>query len=428
MMMCGAILRVGTLLLAFPGFGARDMRFFGFGAGGSSPLGGRSAFSAVFAVALCASLATPSIALAKEGAWREANDPISRILESRERSGFDAVPKGDDPRARRLRRLMDSAVAILSDSPIGEERSALNGISSRISAKNKEIAGLRQKMAGAPEKADGVVGGMVEATVGRLGVGQRSKESYREDVASAEREIERLRGEQLAVREEFSKKLSSIGIRLESSQLDGLLSMATAEDMIDLQSAFDGMKRLNRELLDATIRTDESLEVAKRYYGIYSVLLELACYMHEEFLGRIDAEYLPKVRGIEAEAAKLRREAEALRARQSDADLRSALDRNVAAQDLTARASALYRDRLIDQRAKLILSMHKVISQRDVAINTWRTVNLSSDLVSMMRSTGQRFETLMNLDIPAMRPFESVEMKVEFEKITAEMKAGSAKR
>jgi len=67
-------------------------------------------------------------------------------------------------------------------------------------------------------------------------------------------------------------------------------------------------------------------------------------------------------------------------------------------------------------------SARQIERQHRVAVNTWRTVDVSSDLVSMMRTTGKAFDALMKLEIPPIRPFESQEMELEFQKITDTIK------
>ena len=57
-----------------------------------------------------------------------------------------------------------------------------------------------------------------------------------------------------------------------------------------------------------------------------------------------------------------------------------------------------------------------------VARNTFETVKLSGDLLTVMRSSEQLFELLYELQVPELRPFENVEMQREFERLTDQLR------
>ena len=57
-----------------------------------------------------------------------------------------------------------------------------------------------------------------------------------------------------------------------------------------------------------------------------------------------------------------------------------------------------------------------------VARNTYETVKLSGELVSLMRDSQQLLNALFNRQVPALRTFENLEMKREFEKLTAQLR------
>lgn len=377
----------------------------------------------LLAAILSLSIALPAVAASAPKSepmqvWREAEPTITTILESRQKQNFEALTKASGPQLRRLQKLIEASIDILAASGSAQERQRLNEIRNQIIATQKEIAQLRFEMATAPEASPGLVQGALST----VGIGAATKATYQQRIADAERRLSSQTAEQEQAKQQFMEGLSKIGVTLSPKQVDGLLAMATADDMIEMQVAFDNMKSINQALLDATIRTSESLEVAKRYYGIYAVMLEIAIYMHDSFVERVDQDLLPALGKIEDQTKKLNVEASSLLGKERDPALKQVLQRNVNAQELTLKAAKAYRDRLNEQRQRIAESANRLKHQHRVAVNTFRTVEATSDLVTMMRATGQAFESLLSLEIPALRPFESLEMQNEFEKLTNQLK------
>lgn len=169
------------------------------------------------------------------------------------------------------------------------------------------------------------------------------------------------------------------------------------------------------------VRADESLEIARRYYGIYTVMLEIALKMHDDFVSKVDAEYLTRLDTVRHRAASARADAERLSAATNDAALRRILSHNISAQAETLEAAVIYGNRLREQRNRMKETRARIAERHEVAVNTWRTVRLSSELVGMVRAAGQDFDVLMSLDIPDLRPFENRELQEEFGKISREL-------
>lgn len=349
--------------------------------------------------------------------WSDANKTVSKLVETRARTDF-ATPEPESPQLRHLQKLMADAIEILSTSDVLDERERILEIQEEIRALQSDIADWRFAMTSAPDGDSGLVSDLMS----RLPLQSvQTKASFEVKIARAEAQIADLRQESKDIRADFIEGLHKIGIDLTADQVDGLMSMATAEGIIDMQTAFDNMKAINGVLLEATVQTDESLDVAKRYYGIYTVMLEVAMFMHEDFIDKVNNDYLVKLDRIIEKTQELRKEANSMLQKEKDKGLRKTLQNNVAAQDLTLRTADLYKKRLIEQRDRVRRSLRNIERQHGVAVNTYRTVEYSSDLVTMMRNTGKAFDALMKLEIPPIRPFESLEMQNEFERLTNEI-------
>ena len=58
------------------------------------------------------------------------------------------------------------------------------------------------------------------------------------------------------------------------------------------RSIFDNAKRFAAELERLTNETGEDLEAAKKYYGVYLMLLKTVSRLQEKFVENVDNEYL----------------------------------------------------------------------------------------------------------------------------------------
>jgi hypothetical protein len=59
---------------------------------------------------------------------------------------------------------------------------------------------------------------------------------------------------------------------------------------------------------------------------------------------------------------------------------------------------------------------------RDVAENTYRTVQSTSDLRNLIRSGFELFESIQSLSMPQIQPFENETLRKEFEEINKRLK------
>ncbi len=99
---------------------------------------------------------------------------------------------------------------------------------------------------------------------------------------------------------------------------------------------------------------------------------------------------------------------------------------NLAAQQMTIEAAGIYRQYLQDQAAQVRAARQELEQDIATAWNTYETVRVSGELVSLVRSSQQLLESLMNRQVPALRPFENLEMQREFQKLTEQLRGQAA--
>lgn len=305
----------------------------------------------------------------------------------------------------KIEALLDESVEILGLSDARPYRAEIAELETQNQEDEARIAQLREDRIGAPDSA----------------VWQASTEDINRKIGTIERRIDERLVKIQDLKRTFAGEVSETGLDLSPEQLDFLLSTVVGDTVIDIHIAFYNVKMVTSQLEKLTAESLENIELARRYYGMYTVLLELMDHVYEAALEDIDLEYLPEIQGILGRSASLMRETKALMAAATPSH-KSALQANAAAQELTLNAAGIYRDYLEDQRKGLREARMRLKKDLAVARNTFETVKLSGDLLTVMRSSEQLFELLYELQVPELRPFENVEMQREFDRLTDQLR------
>jgi hypothetical protein len=357
---------------------------------------------------------------AARAAWSAGQDVVGRLLSERAAVRFGPLDDVPAERRRRIERLLDQAAEILAASPALSGRDALRRLAEEERSLRRQIAEDRVAQAGAPPAPSGLLEqlrAMLSPTL--------SQADYAARIARAEARIRRIGEEREAVRAAFAADLERIGVRLRPDQVDGMLSLASADDLIAIQAMFANLRGIVASLREQAQASGESLEVARRLYGLHAVLLEVAMDAHRDLLRKIDQDWEARLAEIERATRELREEARRILRTEQDRGLQEVARANVAAQDLTLRAVALYRQRLAEQRSGVEASLRRLEAQARVAINTWATAERAADLAALMRFSDRAFEALSAFEVPEIRPFESRELQGEVERLTERLRGFS---
>jgi len=320
-------------------------------------------------------------------------------------------------RRQRLERWLDQAAEILAASPALTSRDRLRRLAEEERQLRRQIAEDRVARASAPHAPSNIF----EQLMALLSL-SATQAYYDTRIARAEERLAQLAEERIDARAAFTADLERIGVRLRPDQVDGLLSLATADDMVAIQSLFANLRGIVELLREQAEVSGESLEVVRRLYGIHAVLLEVAIDAHHDLLRKIDQDWSVRLAEIERGTRELREEAQRILRTERDRGLLEVTRANIAAQDLTLRAVGLYRQRLAEQRAGVEASARRLEAQARVAVNTWATAERAADLAALMRFSDRAFEALSAFEVPSIRPFESRELQGEVERLTERLR------
>jgi hypothetical protein len=296
--------------------------------------------------------------------------------------------------------LLDEAIGILGISQAELFREHIRKLQKAIAKKKETIAEYRRDKVTAPRESTW------ETTV----------TEYDEKIAELQKDILAHEEEMLKIRQQFAAHLRKIGLDLDEQQLDFLLSTVVGEDVVNMGIAFDNVKLMTAQLEKLVEESKEELQTARRYYGMYTVLLRVLDRMYMHLVERIDGQYLPRIDSIIERTEGLAVETNELLEQYPERG--ELLRGNLESQQLTLKASRLYRQYLSEQRGDVELARSRLNDDIRIANNTYETVKVSGELIAIVRNSRHLLETLGRMQVPALRSFENSEMKREFQRLT----------
>lgn len=344
--------------------------------------------------------------------WSQIVPKLGEILTLEDRR--EQLPKsawfGKDQRSNQaeIDALLDEAVAILTVSPAQDYRARIRRLEGEILAAQQEIAELRTRRVAAPRDA----------------TWQKTMADYDQAIAEGEAAIEGYRAELGAVRRAFAAELRGLGLEVSDEQVELLLSTVVGDNLVDLGVAFDQVKALTLELQRLVEQSGEDIESARRYYGMYLVLLKVLERMHTQILEAIERRYLPGIDEILQRTRDLTAQTRVLQRQAAKAD--PILEANLQAQALTERAATYYRDYLAEQSRQIAAARQRLGRDILTAWNTYETVKVSGELVGLIRNSRQLLDGLLQREVPPLRGFQSLELQRELRNLTLRLQAQGA--
>ncbi len=321
-------------------------------------------------------------------------------------------PFGDDQESNEAEttQLLDEAIEMLDSSPLRDLWKELHATRKLIRKGHHKLAEYRQRRVSAPrEKETGLFDRAFVST----------KEDYDKMIAAEEGEIEASEEIIDGLKDGIVKLLKELHLDIDRDGLESLLSSVSGDDFVSMIALFDNIRQLTGQLQDLTEQSGEALDIAKRYYGMHVVLVKIMDRMQIRFITEIDQEHIPRLQGYTKEAGgNIRQALELIRKEGGD---ESILRSNIESNELTMRAAKLYTEYLL-QNADLIRAENKQIKKNlSTALNTYKTVKLSSDVSRLMKTGRQNFEALMKLQIPPLREFRNEMLRKEYQRMTTEL-------
>ena len=308
--------------------------------------------------------------------------------------------------------LLDKAIDALEVAKVTEYRNEIRDTQEQMRVSVRRIAEYKRKQLAAAPKSELTRFQRVTLVKSREDYDRLMKE---ENAANIKREKELV-----TFKAEFAQELRNIGLAIDDEGVDSLLGSVSGDDFVAMLTVFRNIKAITEQLQTLTDESGESIEVSKRYYGMYVVLVQTMDRLQTTFIDDIESEHIPKLEEFSALAQANIDEAKSLI--DSGGGEASVLRGNIESNEMTQEASKIYVDYLRES-AKLVSRENKQ-TKRNLATaqNTYKTVRLSGEVATLMRTGRQNFETLMQLELPTIRDFGNESIKKEFQRMTLELR------
>ncbi|WP_019591867.1 MULTISPECIES: hypothetical protein [unclassified Thioalkalivibrio] len=310
--------------------------------------------------------------------------------------------------------LIDDALEVMDVPEIVSMRRQYRELEDRIMTEQERRADLREERMFAPDTDASTLARFTptetlrEMTARTRGDFDRLIEARERNIAAYEEELEALKGE-------MATALEGVGLSMPPDQLELWMSSAIGDDVVSMAVVFRSIRTLTQRLEELTRESGENLNVAGRYYGMVVILHRLVVTMQGRFVERVDEEIVPRLEAYREEADEIIAESRELI---REGGHRDSLESNIAANELTRQAIDLYLEVVTGQRDQVAEALEISRYEKQVAVNTYRTVQLSANVADLIRDGLDTFETLSELQVPETAEFRNDKIREEFRRLT----------
>jgi len=332
-------------------------------------------------------------------------DDQDKLPGEQEQWFYEFLAATKESHERKIEGYLDAAAEALGLSSISDRRIRIAELRKKMADQRRNITVYQRKKISAPEK-----------TYNPLSV---TKTGYQKKIDSAKSGIEGLELSIASEKEALVAELKRIGMDLDEEKIDLLLESITGDEFVRVSIIFDNAKAFALELEQLTEKTGEDLEAAKKYYGVYLMLLKTIDRLQNKFVENVDVVYYPKLDEFANAAQKNIAHAE--KSIEAGGNVQ-VLNNNIYSNQTAFEATQLYKQVLSQQKHEMMMANLECRKNILTAANTYKTVSLSKDLANLLSTSRRAFDSIANLTVPDLRPFENAKMREAFGKITRELR------
>lgn len=267
-------------------------------------------------------------------------------------------------------------------------------------------------------------GKLAELNASTFMLNSQNEPKHRRAANKFEKNLKDQRSNQKEIIEKFRKRMNLYGTDLDLDQAEVLLTRIDSADIVKLSTVFSIVQTLTKQLALAKTSSVENIEVTKKYYGAYIGLLEIQELVQTEYLDQIDSNYLPGINSIKSKTVELMDRTKSA-VSSASSDHLSSYEANISSQKYTIEVTKKYEDILVGNRLKIENARSLVQELIALAENTLQTVKVSADLVNLIKKSETMFDQVIELQAPDLLPFESAELRREFESVTMKIRSTS---
>ena len=318
---------------------------------------------------------------------------------------YNFLATTQEDQQEKIQSYLDVAAEALGVSDITDRREKIADLKKQIEANQSNITVYKRKRISAPESSYNPL------VTTRSGYDKKI-EKARQDIQVANEEIQ-------AEKDALLAQLNKIGMELDPETIDMLLESVTGDEFVKISVIFDNAKRFALKLENLTEQSGEDPEAAKKYYGVYLMLLKTVDRLQNKFVDNVDKVYYPQLEQFAEQAQKNIADAERAIKLGGNAQV---LRNNIASNEETYDVAGFYKESLSHQKHQMMMANLECKKNILTAANTYKTAALSKDMAELMAVSRRAFDAITSLAVPDLRPFENKKMKQAFSEMTRQLR------
>ena len=344
--------------------------------------------------------------------WKEVSPALEKALAVYDRRESPETPERTwvlwretkESCQQDIEEILDTVLAVLGTCGAAGYRTRIRNLQTDNRESQTRITTYREQMLSAPaENSQNFVEGLLV----------QSKENLTDCIADETDRIEERERQIEGLKAGFREHLQHIGLDISPEQADSFL-LPVVDDVISMAAVISNIGRITEQLQWLVDASKEAPAEAKRYYGMYVLLVFAVDRLQAHFLSEIDELFLHRIARHERDAAQHIADAEA---QIRSGGPREQLAANISGNHRTIEACRLLAGRLRDYRRAILDDNRKVRVLEAAAINTYRTVCLSLNVAELIGYCDAAFRALRELRLPPLRPFQGIQLSEEMQKL-----------
>ena len=317
---------------------------------------------------------------------------------------YDYLSRTKEHQQQKVDAYLDVAADALGISGINERRAKIASLREAIADSQSRISSYERAKISAPKSSYNPL------TTTKAGYNKKI-EKAKKTIADAEQQI-------VDEKQRLINDLKKIGMPISEENVDVLLESITGDQFVRISIMFDNAKNYAKELERLTEQTGEDLDTAKKYYGVYLMLLHTIDRLQNKFVETVDQEYYPQLeKYVELAKENIKEAREAIR----QGGDRKILENNIYSNEVTLDAASYYKQSLSKQKIEMTRANKTIKRNILTATNTYKTAALSKDIASLISVSRRAFDSISGLSVPDLRPFQNAKLKAEFSRMSREI-------
>lgn len=308
----------------------------------------------------------------------------------------------------KFQRIIQDCFEIMADSSLVDLLSLQDEVNAEIREKQEKMGKLARESITAPSSSWNPL-----AT---------TQESIRRDIAGLRQDIADLEASINTEKTRVYNDMVQNGVPIEREQFEFMINAADAMETAKIMAVAENLKYMLQNMEEKVSDPNAPVDLLKIYSGMYMMCHRVYMYAISFAVDQIDNIYKPRLLAMKEKNDKLIADSRALSRQVHTPADKATLESNMASQKRMSEVINLYT-RYLDSQKKNLVSLNSDMTKRyRVAENTYQTIRLSSELLSLLRNSQTDFSRIFAFQPPELQLLHDARFSREFAEVTANLR------